>query len=333
MPMRLRRFGATLGLILVLATFANARPALAQQPSLVNPNADAVNEQKLLQQFKMIKGLGTIPDTKSYVIEHPSGRDWREYRTYYLKWIGGVSIVSILALLTIFYLWRGSMRLHKGRSGIPVQRFSAFERFVHWMTATTFIVLAITGLNITFGRSLLLPLIGLEMFSTWSGWCKYAHNYLSFAFTTGVILIFVMWIPRNLPTKADFEWIKRAGGMLGGEEPPAYKFNAGEKLIFWLVVLAGAGVSISGYVLLFPFYGTNIGGMELAQISHSLIAVLFIAAIFVHIYMGTLGMEGAFEGMASGDVDINWAKEHHSLWYEEEIAPKTTRHEAVRPVK
>jgi formate dehydrogenase subunit gamma len=333
MPMRLRRFGATLGLILVLATFANARPALAQQPSSVNPNADAVNEQKLLQQFKMIKGLGTIPDTKSYVIEHPSGRDWREYRTYYLKWIGGVSIVSILALLTIFYLWRGSMRLHKGRSGIPVQRFSAFERFVHWMTATTFIVLAITGLNITFGRSLLLPLIGLEMFSTWSGWCKYAHNYLSFAFTTGVILIFLMWIPRNLPTKADFEWIKRAGGMLGGEEPPAYKFNAGEKLIFWLVVLAGAGVSISGYVLLFPFYGTNIGGMELAQISHSLIAVLFIAAIFVHIYMGTLGMEGAFEGMASGDVDINWAKEHHSLWYEEEIAPKTTRHEAVRPVK
>jgi formate dehydrogenase subunit gamma len=201
------------------------------------------------------------------------------------------------------------------------------------MTAVSFVILAFTGLNITFGRSLLLPWMGPEAFSTWTELGKYAHNYLSFAFTTGIVFMFVMWVARNLPTRVDIEWIKRGGGMLGDGEPPAYKFNAGEKLIFWLVVFGGGLVAASGFILLFPFYGTGIASMELAQIAHSVIGVLFIAAMFVHIYMGTIGMDGAFEAMATGDVDVNWAKEHHNLWYEEEMQPGAGKHPTVRPAE
>ena len=312
------RFSVIFGLILLVVVAAFPRPATAQQqPNSVNPTASAVSEQQLLKELSRVQGRGSIPDVQSYVVEHPAGREWSEFRTVTLKWIGGGAILGILALLTIFYLWRGSMRVKAGRSARTIRRFSWFERFVHWLVAVAFVVLAITGLNITFGRSLLLPWMGPEAFSAWTEMGKYAHNYLSFAFTIGIVLMFFMWVASNLPTRVDFEWMKRGGGMLGGEEPSAYKFNAGEKLIFWLAVFGGGAAAVSGFILLFPFYGTGIAGMELAQIAHSVVGVLFIAAMFVHVYMGTIGMQGAFEGMATGDVDVNWAKAHHDLWYEE----------------
>ena len=158
-------------------------------------------------------------------------------------------------------------------------RYNTVERVVHWMTATCFIVLALTGLNITFGKSLLLPLIGPEAFSAWSQWGKYAHNYLSFPFTIGVFLIFLMWIAGNIPNRVDVEWLKRGGGIVGHDHPPAYRFNAGQKMIYWIVVLGGTAVAVSGYVLMFPFYGTGIASMQAAQITHAIVAVLFIAAM------------------------------------------------------
>ena len=327
-PMRL--IAGALALAFVVAT---AMPAAAQQPSSVNPTAAAVKEQQLLDQFKMIQGLGTIPDTKSYVIEHPAGREWREYRTVYLKWIGGIAILGILALLTIYYSWKGKMRVKAGRSGRTILRFNVFERFVHWLAGITFVILGLTGLNITFGRSLLLPWMGPEAFSEWTEWGKFAHNYISFAFTTGVVLMFLMWVGRNIPTAADVEWFMKGGGMFGGEEPPAPKFNGGEKLIFWLSMFGGVAVAVTGYILLFPFYGTDITSMELAQVIHSTVAVLYVAAMFVHFYMGTIGVEGAFEAMADGHVDVNWAKERHALWYEEELQGGATQGQAMRPAE
>ncbi|MEI9803254.1 MAG: formate dehydrogenase subunit gamma [Pseudolabrys sp.] len=304
-----------MGLILFVVIFAFAQPALAQrQPLSVNPTANSVSEQQLLNELNKVEGRGSIPDVKSYVIEHPAGRAWQSFRTLRLKWIAGIAIVSVLALLTAFYLYRGSMRVEAGPSGRMILRFKVIERVVHWLVAISFVVLAITGLNITFGRSLLLPLVGLEAFSFVSAMGKYVHNYISFAFFIGIGLMFFTWVGKNLPTWADLEWMKMGGGMLGGGEPPSYKFNAGEKMIFWMAMLGGSLVSLSGFVLLFPFYGTGVGGMELTQITHSLVGVLMTAAIFVHIYMGTIGMEGALDGMKTGMVDANWAKAHHGLW-------------------
>jgi len=303
-----------------LVALAAPRPAAAQS----NPNAAAVSEQQLLNQLKVIKGLGTIPDTKSYVLEHPAGRDWRQFHTVWLKWIGGVSILGMLALLVVFYLWRGKIPIESGRAGRKIVRFTGFERFVHWLTASTFVILGVTGLNITFGRALILPWLGPNAFSAWSEWAKYAHNYLSFAFTLGVVLMFLMWIGQNFPTKADVDWLKRGGGMFTkrhGGHPPAWKFNAGQKLLYWFVVVGGAAMIVTGYMLIFPFYGgLTVGNMELASVFHGIVGVMFIALILAHIYIGTLGMEGAFEAMSEGDVDLNWAKEHHSLWVEEELA-------------
>ena len=317
---RLAAFAAALTLFAMLAL---ASPAGAQQKNpdgAVNPTASSVKEDQLLDQLKIINGRGTIPDTKSYNIEQPAGRDWRHYRTVTLRWIGAIAIIGILALLVLFYLWRGMVRIDGGRSGRTIVRFTWFERFVHWMTASCFIILALSGLNITFGRALLLPLISAQAFTDFSQWAKYAHNYLSFPFTIGVVLIFLMWVAGNIPNRVDAEWLKRGGGIVGADHPPAYRFNAGQKMIYWIVVIGGGAVAVTGYLLMFPFYATNIAGMQLAQIVHGTVAVLFIAAMLGHIYIGTVGMEGAFEAMGTGTVDVNWAKEHHSLWLEEEAA-------------
>jgi formate dehydrogenase subunit gamma len=330
----MRLIAGALALAFVVAT---AMPAAAQQPSSVNPNGAAVKEQQLLQQLKKIEGRGTIPDVKSYVLEHPAGREWRQFHTVTLKWIGGIAILGMLAVLIIFYMWRGPMRVKSGYSGVKILRFDVFERFVHWLTASTFIVLGITGLNITFGRSLVLPWLGPQAFSAWSEWAKFSHNYLSFAFTIGVLLMFLTWIGRNFPTAADVEWVKQAGGMFDKGDnvhSPAYKFNAGQKMLFWLIVLASAAMIISGFMLMFPFYyGLNVGDMELSEVFHGVVGVLFVALIIAHIYLGTLGMEGAFESMSDGHVDLNWAKEHHSLWVREEMQKGTIKGGAMRPAE
>jgi formate dehydrogenase subunit gamma len=305
--------------------FLAANPVTAQQPSPSDPNANAVTEQQLLQQLNRIRGLGTIPDVKSYVIEQPEGREWRQFHEFWLHWIGAIAVLGMLALLIVFYLARGMVRLQSGRSGTKIVRFNAFERFVHWMTATCFIVLALSGLNITFGKEGLLPLIGPSAFSSWSLAAKYAHNFLSFPFTLGVVLIFLMWIGGNIPNRVDIEWLKEGGGIVGHQHPPAYRFNAGQKAVYWIVV--------TGYLLMFPFYGTTIAQMQLAQMVHGVVAVLFVAVMLAHIYIGTIGMEGAFEAMGSGTVDANWAKEHHNLWFEQKMAHTGSGHPAATPAE
>jgi formate dehydrogenase subunit gamma len=312
------------GACALLLVISWAAPSAAQQHQ-INPTASSVREQQLLQEFDRIQGRVSIPDQRSGVLVQPAGREWREFRTVALRWLGGIAILGMLAVLVIFYLSRGMVRLESGRSGRTIVRFTTFERFVHWMTATCFIVLAISGLNITFGRPLLLPLIGLEAFSEWSQWAKYAHNYLSFPFTIGVVLIFLMWVAGNIPNKVDIDWLKRGGGIVGHDHPPAYRFNAGQKAIYWIVVIGGVLVAATGYQLLFPFYLSGIEGMQLAQMVHSIVAMLFTAVMLAHIYVGTIGMEGAFEAMGSGTVDVNWAREHHELWLEEQSARMSAR--------
>jgi formate dehydrogenase subunit gamma len=325
--MRLIAGALALAFIVAMATPA---PVSAQG----GPTA-ATSEQQLLKQLHdgVIAGQVSIPDKKAANLIHPAGREWREFHTVTLRWIGGIAILGILAILVVYYMWRGSIRIEGGRSGRTILRFNVFERFVHWLTAVSFVILGITGLNITFGRSLILPWLGAPAFSTWSEWAKFSHNFVSFAFTIGVVLMFLMWIANNLPTRADIEWFKGGGGMFGGHEPPAHKFNGGEKFIFWLSMIGGGLIIVSGFVLLFPFYGTSVSGMELAQIVHSVVAVLYVAAMLTHIYMGTIGVEGAFEAMGEGHVDVNWAKERHSLWYEEEMQSGAVQGQAMRPAE
>jgi formate dehydrogenase subunit gamma len=318
MPMSASLRVVLAALMLALVAAFAVPPASAQQPTQVNPRAESVNERELLKELQKIQGRTTLPDERTRVLEQPEGRAWREFHQVTLRWIGAIAILGMLGLLVLFYLIRGMVKIEGGRSGRTLVRFNAFERFVHWMTAASFVVLALSGLNITFGKELLTPLIGPVAFADWSQWAKYAHNYLSFPFTLGVILMFLMWIAWNFPTPTDFKWLAQGGGIVGDKHPPARRFNAGQKVIYWVVVLGGGAAAITGYLLMFPFFATDIAGMQTAQMVHAIVGVLFIAIMLAHIYIGTIGMQGAFEAMGRGEVDVNWARQHHSLWLEKE---------------
>ena len=300
---------------------AFAAPALAQQAGApIDPQADVVNEQTLLREFPRIQGDINQLDQRARVLIQPAGRTWDYFHQVVLRWIGAIAIIGTLAALAAAYVFLGRLRIAAGLSGRKILRFTPFERTAHWLTAVSFVVLGITGLNITFGKALLLPLIGPDAFSTFSQYAKYTHNYVSFAFVLGLALIVVIFIKDNIPDRTDLEWFKQGGGFIKSKHAPARRFNAGEKLVFWGALGVGVLVAVSGYLLLFPFYVTNIFGMQIAQGVHAVLAILFIALILGHIYIGTLGMEGAFEAMWTGEVDYNWAKEHHDLWLEEQLA-------------
>jgi formate dehydrogenase subunit gamma len=294
-----------------------------------NPTADSVNEDMLFRQGNKIRGIVTIPDSKEATLVQPQGREWRNFREVYLPWIGGIMVA-----LGMFYLMVGTVGGHNQISGQKILRFTWLERFAHWMTATCFIVLAISGLNYVFGKRLLMPLIGPDAFSTWSQWAKYAHNYLAWPFMLGVLTMFVVWVKDNIPNRVDWQWLKAGGGFVGGRHVHAGRFNGGQKGVFWIVVIGGALMSLTGIALEFPFSlpyrYVDINGMQLAQAAHALIGMGFIAVIIAHIYIGTLGMSGAYDAMGTGEVDLAWAKAHHDLWVEQEQA-KNARGPQLRP--
>jgi formate dehydrogenase subunit gamma len=308
--------------ILLLALVMSA-PGIAQKlgpDGAPNPTASVTSERELLRQFPRAEGRIDIPDTKASVLIQPAGRTWDYFHEVLLHWGGAVVILGMIAVLGAAYLIMGRLRITAGRSGQKIVRFKAFERFSHWLTAVSFVILGLTGLNITFGKILLLPVIGPDAFSSVSQAAKYVHNFTSFSFVAGLVLIIVIFFRDNIPEKVDLEWLKQGGGFIKNKHAPAGRFNPGEKAVYWLSLAAGVFVSVSGFVLLFPFFGTDIADMQIAQAVHAIVAVLFVALILGHIYIGTLGMEGAFEAMGTGEVDLNWAKEHHDVWLARKLA-------------
>src|SRR5712672_227441 len=315
--------------------FVLAHPAAAQLS--FKPTAESVQEDKLLNALKeggKITGRISIPDVMASSLIQPAGRDWRDFHRSKLPVIGGIAILGMLALLAIFLMVRGRIRVDHGFSGAKILRFASFERFTHWLTASCFVVLALSGLNISFGRILILPLFGANAFATMSTYAKYAHDYLAFPFMLGLAIMFLIWIKDNIPGKLDWQWIKQGGGILSkGKHPPARRFNAGQKGIFWIVIIGGTLMSVSGWFLIFPYLPGNVTVLQIWTVIHAVIAMLFIAAMLAHIYIGSIGMEGAFEAMGTGEVDLNWAREHHSLWVEEEEAKgHAPSGSAARPV-
>jgi formate dehydrogenase subunit gamma len=306
---------------LALVVLGQAAPASAQQAP--NPTALSVQERQLLETLRgggVVDGRITIPDQNAAILIQPAGKDWRTFHQTTLWTIGGVAILGMAALLAVFFFVRGKIKIDSGFSGRTVTRFGGFERFIHWLTAGCFIILALSGLNLTFGKALVAPILGDSAFAALAGWGKIAHNYLSFPFMFGLVLMFAVWVKDNIPGKLDVEWLKAGGGILKkGHHPPAPRFNAGQKAIFWIVIIGGVAMSLSGWHLLFPFgTGHTVADQQFWVNVHAVGAMIFIAVMLAHAYIGSVGMEGAFDAMGSGEVDENWAKEHHSLWLEQE---------------
>jgi formate dehydrogenase subunit gamma len=273
------------------------------------------------------------------VLIQDGGMPWYELREGPVINYGGGAILGIVLLLVVFYFVRGKIMIDGGPAGTKIERFKAIERFGHWLLAGSFVVLALTGLLTLMGRSFLIPIIGHEAFSPLAIGAKWLHNNIAWAFMLGLVLTFVMWVAHNIPNKLDWQWIKKGGGLVGKGHPSAKKFNAGQKIVFWTVMILGFSVSLSGLSLLFPFemfmfadtfavingiIGTDFPTtlapheeMQLANIWHSIVAFVMMVAIIAHIYIGSVGMEGAFDAMGNGQVDLEWARQHHDLWVEE----------------
>jgi len=302
----------------LFAIFAQPQAADAQQ---VNPTAESVTEDALLQALSgdaQVQGRVSIPDDLSAGLIKPGNSGWADTHGGTVRLVTTIAVVGMLALLTAFYVIRGKIKIDSGPSAQRILRFTSMERFAHWLMAVSFIVLALTGLNLVFGRAVILPIFGEGAFGTLSSWGKVAHNYMGFAFMLGLVLSFLYWVVHNIPNKTDIEWLSKGGGLfVKGVHPPAKKFNAGQKGIFWAVTIGGAALSFTGVMLLFPGMAGGEAGWQLYQIIHGVVAAILTAIIIAHIYIGSVGMEGAFDAMGSGEVDLNWAKEHHSLWVEE----------------
>ncbi|CAA6826804.1 MAG: Formate dehydrogenase -O, gamma subunit (EC, partial [uncultured Thiotrichaceae bacterium] len=224
---------------------------------------------------------------------------------------------GLILLIALFRLIRGKMKIEAGRSHIKVPRFTPFQRLVHWSVAILFVTLAFTGLILTFGRDGLIPIIGNEAFSWIAIIAKRIHDFAGPVFSIMIVVMLFTFMKGNFAKLVDVKWLVKAGGLFGGGHVSAGRYNAGEKAWYWFAMLAGAVVVVSGLILDFPIFGQERDFLTLTHVFHGVGAVIMIAASFGHIYMGTIGVEGAFEAMQTGYCDSNWAKEHHDIWYDE----------------
>lgn len=333
-----------LGAVLSVATLAVAQTAApAQQkasaaaPVAAAPAADAKAPPALPAgstaavgwnnppKWSEVEGkpqYASVPGHETNVLVEDKGHWWRTIRNGPVTFYGGILLLLAPALLLVFYMVKGPVKLHDKPTGRLIERFNSAERMAHWTMAVSFVLMAITGMSILFGKYVLLPVIGADLFSWFTSIGKNIHNFVGPLFIFSIVVSFFIYVKDNFFTAGDFTWLAKFGGMFGEHEIPSGRFNGGEKVWFWMgVVFMGIVVGASGVIMLFPNWNTARELMAEANLVHATAAVLFACMAFAHIYLGVI-TEGAYQGMREGYVDETWAKEHHELWYEEVKAGK-----------
>ena len=292
----------------------NQEPA-ATPIAVPNPNTDLWNQVRAREDAPGARTQAGGVD--SAVLIRPEGEAWRHFRMSELIPKAAMLLAGVFGLIVLFRVVRGKIPIQAGRSGRKIQRFTKFQRYVHWTTATLFVLLGVTGLVLLFGRHVLLPVFGPDVFGVIALVCKRIHDFAGPVFAVVLLTLVVTFFKGNLPDRSDIPWVLRGGGLFGGRHASSGRYNAGEKVWYWFAALGGAVLVVSGLVLDFPNFGQSRETMEFYHMLHGVSAAAVLAFAFGHIYMGTAAMEGAFETMATGECDENWAKEHHDLWYEE----------------
>jgi formate dehydrogenase subunit gamma len=328
--LRLAAVVAVAALALPLAGTAQqpmADPAQSQaERQLVQPgnNAPVWREVQSGQQaYTSIKGQETnvliqpamrLPGTPTTT----AGEAWRLFRNNLITPIGGWLFLAVAVVIGVFHWLKGPVKVHESPTGRLIQRFTPFERYVHWVMGISFAILGVTGLIILLGKYVLLPVIGYTLFSWLSSLSKNLHNFVGPIFALSLVVFIIRYIKDNIPRGYDVKWFGSAGGMFGGKHVPSGRFNGGEKAWFWIgVVVLSLIVSITGLILNFPNFDQVRAVMIQANILHGIAGMAVIILAVGHIYMGTIGVEGAYGSMRYGYVDEAWAKEHHQLWYED----------------
>ena len=279
------------------------------------PKSEAPEAGNLIQPFVQYPGSNLTN----------AGEAWRQVRNNWLIPYGGSLLLIVLLAIGIFYYTKGMIKNHAPDTGRKIERFTPFERAAHWSNAIAFVALAVSGVVMAFGKFFLLPIMGGTLF----GWLTYAlknlHNFAGPLFAVSLAIVFFTFVKDNIPSRGDLGWLLKGGGILQGKEVPSHRFNAGEKLVFWGgVMFLGLVVIASGLVLdkLLPGLIYERSTMQIAHMVHAVATVLMMAMFIGHIYIGTIGMQGAYQGMRSGYVDETWAKEHHEYWYDDVKAGK-----------
>ncbi len=261
-------------------------------------------------------GYSAVVGRESNRLIQSSGADWLYLRNELIAGTGAWFLAITVLALAAFYLIRGQVKLSQPRSGELVERWSKTERWLHFYTATLFLLLAFSGLILLYGRILLIDSLGHDGFSLVAQSAKITHNYTGPLFIVGLLLMMIFWLKDNLINKTDIVWFREFGGMIGTRHPSAGRMNGGEKAWFWLLIAAGLTISASGLMLDFSNFGQTRFWLQVSHIAHSISAFLLMVGALGHIYIGTIGTEGALEGMINGYVDASWAKQHHDLWYQ-----------------
>ena len=337
----LRAAGALAAALCVAATLA-----AAQSPAV---NSTEAGDAKAQQQRQVTQPLNnqpvwseirsgapqvtTVRGRETNVLIQPEGQTWRALRVPILFW-GGIIVALAILGLAVFYLLRGTM----GAAGKPgervIERFSPMDRYAHWFVAIVWVALAITGLILSLGKAVLLPLVGYTLFSWLATLAKTIHNFAGPLLIIGVPWLFFRFIRDNGIGAEDFRWFVNIMGYFTGHEYPSERFNAGEKLVFWLVLTLGStALIVTGLILLFPNFDQTRSTMQVANILHAIAAYLCIGLALVHIYLGTIGLQGAYRAMRDGCVTESWAEHHHLRWYERIVAGKARQKFVVPEAK
>jgi formate dehydrogenase subunit gamma len=268
----------------------------------------------------------SLPGRETNVLIQPQGQTWRALRTPIMG-IGALLITLAVAGLAVFYLARGKLDYQRRAGDLVIERFTPMDRVAHWLLAITWVTLAITGLILSMGKNVLLPLIGYTLFSWLAAFAKSAHNFIGPLLIVAIPLLFARFVRDNGIGTEDVKWFTHIMGYFRGHEYPSGKFNAGEKLVFWLLlVVLSTILLVTGLVLVFPNFDQTRSTMQTANVIHMVAAYIAIALACVHIYLGTIGMTDAYRAMRDGYVDASWAKHHHQRWYEDVVAGRAREH-------
>jgi formate dehydrogenase subunit gamma len=309
--------------VFVPLLFASAAPAQQtpvqeqQQRQVTQPGNNAPVWREVRKEGQ--EYTTTVKGRETNVLVQSAGNTWRQIRNGPVTFYGGWLVVLVVAAILAFYAWKGPVKLHDRPTGRLIRRFSTVEQVVHWSAAISFCVLGISGLIMLFGKHVLLPVIGYTLFAWLTALGKNLHNFIAPLFIASVVVMIFMWLRDNLPRAYDWQWFGKAWAFFTrGEHIRSGRFNAGEKVWFWGgVLLLSVIVSWSGLILLFPNFDQTRAVMQQAWIVHATAALVYIVISFGHIYMGTIGVEGAYGNMRTGYTDETWAKEHHGIWYDE----------------
>ena len=298
-----------------LPVYAADQSTTIRAASVPNPGTDLWRDVR--QRSEPIVGSSQVQGVDSGVLINVDGMKWRDFRMQELVPYSAYLLAAVLVVIVLFRVIRGKIKIKSGRSGEKILRFTSIQKIIHWVVAVTFVLLGLTGVILLLGRKLLIPIFGTDAFSTLAQISKVIHDYVGPVFAIALIFMLFTFIQGNFFRLKDIGWFAKAGGFLGGGHVSSGRYNAGEKSWFWLAILGGAVVVVSGLVLDFPIFGLTRQTMESAHMFHGISAIIVLVASLGHMYLGTVGMEGALETMVTGYCDSNWAKEHHDEWYEE----------------